>query len=162
MATAAKITKLQATLDSRNFFVSLVSLILLTFELNNIGTGADPDQIVEAVSAGDFGRILSIFFLNFLNPIMKLISKAATWTWNFLKSTNFWTQVITTVLTAVAMLGVVFPEGAAANLSDAFLGGEIGVILTALIINVVNPIIHFFRNKKAQPDSNKELEKATT
>lgn len=140
--------KVTETLGSRNFFVSLVSLILLSLELNSLPTGADPGTIVDVIQNPDIGRIVSIIFLNFLNPVMKIISKTAVWDWGFLKSMNFWTQVITVVLTGVAMLGIVFPDGAAAAMVEAVFGGEFNAIWVAFGMNILNPIYHFFQKPK--------------
>ena len=95
-------TKLQATLDSRNFFVSLISLVLLTLEANDLSIGTDADSIYDA-----FASVL-IFFTG---------------------------------------IGVVFPEGAASNLIDALAGGELNLIILALAANIINPFLHFFRDK---------------
>lgn len=145
--------KIAATAGSRNFFISLVSTTLLTLEMNGLGTGADPGNIVDAITSADIGRILSILLLNFLNPIMKIIQKQVEWSWDFLRSPNFWTQVVTTILVGVTMLGIMFPEGAASNLVSAIFGGEFQVIAIALIINIANPLYHFFfdRNERQRP-----------
>lgn len=136
--------KLQATLSSQNFFVSLISVILLAFELNNLSLGVGAEQIVDTVSSGDVGRIAALFLVNFLNPILKLVQKTAQWTWGFLRSPNFWTQLATVVLVALSGLGIVFPDGAASGVVDAIFTGEFQAIGIALVVNVFNPLYHFF------------------
>ena len=143
--------KFSATLDSRNFFVSLVSVILLAFEANNLAIDADPGSIVDVVTGGDIGRIVSIFFLNFFNPIMKLINKTASWSWAFLKSPNFWTQIVTALLIGISGFGLIFPESAAADLVNAIFGGEFQSIALAIVLNVLNPLYHFFFDRDKEP-----------
>jgi hypothetical protein len=140
-------TKLQATLDSRNFFVSLISLVLLTLEANDLSIGTDADSVYDAFASGELGRILSLVLINFLNPLMKIIRGEAGWSWGFLKSWNFRTQALTAVLIFFTGIGVVFPDGAVANLIDALAGGELNLIIIALVANIINPFIHFFRDK---------------
>lgn len=140
--------KILATAGSQNFFVSLISLFLLSFELNGLSTGADPNGIYEALASGEIGRITSILLLNFLNPILKLVQNSATWSWDFLKSKNFLTQAATAVLSAVTLLGIEFPDGAAAEVVDGFFGGTFETVAVALVINVLNPLWHFFFDRE--------------
>lgn len=146
-------SKLQATLGSQNFFVSLISVMLLAFELNNLSLNVTADQVVDTVSSGDVGRIAALFLVNFLNPILKLVQKTAEWSWNFLKSPNFWTQIVTVILVALTGLGIAFPDGAAGNLVEGIFSGEFEVIAIAAVVNVLNPLYHFFfdRTKEAPP-----------
>jgi len=144
--------KIQATLGSRNFFVSLISVFLLAFELNNLSLGAGAEQIIDTVTSGDVGRIAALFLVNFLNPILKLVQKTAEWSWAFLKSPNFWTQVITVILVALTGLGITFPDGAASGLVDAIFTGEFQVIAIAAVVNVLNPLYHFFFDRPEAPE----------
>lgn len=139
--------KLIDTLNSRNFFVSLISIILLAIELNGFPVSTDAGQIFDAVDAGQVSSIISIFFVNFLNPILKLASKAKKWTWDFLKSPNFITQALTVFLIGLTGFGIAFPEGAAANIVDAIFQGGFQTIVVALVINILNPLYHFFFDK---------------
>lgn len=153
--------KVLSTLDSRNFFVSLVSIFLLSFELNGLSTGADPGQVVDAISAKDIGLIASLVLLNFLNPVLKLIQKTASWSWAFLKSPNFWTQVGTTVIAGLAMLGIQFPDGAASEVVSSIFSGDVQAIMIALVINVINPLYHFFFDKPKLEEGAKEPDLVT-
>lgn len=136
--------KLTATLNSKNFFVSLISIILMAIELNGFNVNTDAGQIYDAIDAGQISTIISIFFVNFLNPILKLASKAASWTWDFLKSPNFITQVVTVLLIGLTGFGIAFPDGAAAAVVDSIFQGGFQTIVVALVINILNPLYHFF------------------
>lgn len=153
--------KLIATLNSRNFFVSLISIILMAIELNGFNINTDAGQIYDAIDAGQVSTIVSIFFVNFLNPILKLASKAATWTWDFLKSPNFITQVVTVILIGLTGLGIAFPSGAAAAVVDSIFQGGFQTIVVALVINILNPLYHFFFDRPPvggdQPENEKKL-----
>ena len=140
--------KIIDTLGSRNFYVSLVTLVLLAFEANNLPININPGELVDTVLTRDLGGILSILLLNFLNPIMKLANKMATWSWAFLRSPNFWTQITTVLLSLIAVTGITFPEGAAAELVTSVFGGSFNVIAMAVLVNVINPLYHFFFDRK--------------
>jgi hypothetical protein len=121
--------------------------VLLTLEANDLSIGTDAESVYDAFASGELGRILSLVLVNFLNPLMKIIRGEAGWSWDFLKSWNFRTQALTAVLIFFTGIGVVFPDGAVANLIDALAGGELNVIIIALVANIINPFIHFFRDK---------------
>jgi uncharacterized membrane protein len=145
--TATRKEKIKQTLDSRNFFVSLVSLILLAFTSNGLEVGVNSDQIVNIIGSNDMGAIVALLAVNFFNPVLRLLSKGFKFEWTFLKSPNFLTQVFTVLLALIALLGVVFPPDAANQVSEAFSTHEFAPIAMALVINVANPIWHFFFDK---------------
>jgi hypothetical protein len=136
------------SLKSQNFFVSLVTLVLLAFEANNLTLNVSADQIVDTFLTRDAGAILSLVVLNFANPILKLISRTAEWDWGFTRSANFWTQVATVVLAGIAIFGLEFPEGAGPELVQAYYTNQFSIISVAIVINLVNPIYHFLKKKE--------------
>lgn len=143
--TAVRKEKIKQTLDSRNFFVSLVSLILLFFTSNGLDIGGvNANQIVDIVGSNDLGAIVGLIAVNFFNPLMKVFSKGFKLDWAFFRSPNFITQLITAVLSLVALLGVVFPPEAATEITNSFSTREFLPIAMALVINVANPLWHFF------------------
>lgn len=141
-------TKLQATLNSRNFLVSLLSIIFSVFAFN--GAPVAPDaagSIVDAFGSGSLMTIIAVLVPNLLNPIMKLIAQK-TWTWKFIKSPNFWIQVLSALLVGLTAIGLVFPDGTAAMLVEAIFGGNVNNIISVLALNVLNTLYHFFFDKK--------------
>lgn len=140
--------KTKSPLQSRNFFVSIVSLILLAFQANKINFDIGAGEIVDVIMSKDLGAILSLAVVNLINPIMKLASKSTTWDWGFTRSANFWTQVLTVILVLIAGFGIPFPENASADLIAAWATKEFSVVAIAIILNVVNPLYHFFVKKK--------------
>jgi hypothetical protein len=135
------------SLKSQNFFVSLVTLVLLAFEANNLTLNVSAEQVVDTFLTRDAGAILSLVVLNFANPILKLISKASEWSWDFTKSANFWTQVATVVLAGIAIFGLEFPADAAPELVQSYYTNQFSIISVAIVINLVNPIYHFLKKK---------------
>lgn len=143
--------KIEGTLNSRNFLVSIVSLILLAFAANNLGITADADTIVETLQGGNRGAIFGLIVLNLLNPIMKIVSKGFKWSWDFVKSKNFWTQLLTVVLSAASLSGISFPVDAPTELIDGIETKEFQTIAISIVINILNPVWHFFFDKPVQP-----------
>jgi hypothetical protein len=139
---------MKKSIESRNFFVSLITLMLLAFEANSLSINLGADQVVSVLESRDAGAIISLLFINFLNPIMKLVSKAQEWSWDFLKSANFWTQLVTVGLAGTAILGLEYPADAAPELVQAYYTNQFSIISVAVVINLINPIYHFIKTKK--------------
>ena len=142
-------------LDSKNFFVSLITLILLPFTLNGLELPADASQVsgvvYDALISGNIGTIIAVVLPNLVNPLMKWIQNGISgWSWGFIKSTNFWTQALTVLIIVLTGIGFVFPDGAAGNLIDAVFSGEFGAIASAFVINVVNVVYHFIKTANAK------------
>ena len=143
-------SKLDATLNSRNFWVSIVSLLLLALA----GNGADvlnPEgvsgEIYDAVVEGQIGTLLSVLFINFINPVIKIV-REKKWNWEFTKSLNFWVQFATVGLIALTATGITFPEGAAADLVNSIFGGNFETIMVTIVVNIINPVYHWFFDRK--------------
>jgi hypothetical protein len=147
-----KVVKFQETMGSKNFFVSLTTLILLVLEANGLGIDATGGEIVDAISSQDIGAIISVVVLNLLNPITKLLQQGVNWSWAFLKSMNFWTQAVTTVLVGVTLAGITFPESAANSIVEAVFSNEFNAIGTTIVINILNPLYHFFFDKPKEEE----------
>ena len=138
----------KSVLKSKNFLVSIITLVLLAFEANSLPINVKPEQIADVVLSQDFGAIIALVVMNFLNPIMKLATKATKWDWGFLKSPNFWTQGLTVVLVIIAAFGIDFPNNAAPALVTAYYSKQFSIIAMAILINVVNPIYHFIKDAR--------------
>lgn len=142
-------SKFKATLASRNFFVSLVTLVTLALAAQGQQVEINPEQVVDTVLNRDFIAIFTVVVPNLLNPVLKIIQTG--WSWAFLKSKNFWTQVITVVLMLATGFGLMFPESAVAELVEAIFGGGLGAIVTAVVVNLVNPLYHFIFDRTPSP-----------
>ena len=123
--------KLSNVLQSRNFFVTLVSIILLVLQYNAIEVDYTAEGIVDMFSGTTLANALVLALVNFINPIMKIVKKLVdkTFDWSFKNSTNFITQVLTLITVVVA---VFFDEIAAG-------------MIAALILNVWNLVSHIIK-----------------
>ena len=148
--TALK-SKALDTLDSRNFFVSLITLFLLPLAGNGIEVAPDlADKTYYAIVNKNLLFAITVIFPNVVQPVIKLI-RSKSWSWSFSSKLNFWTQVATVALMGLGLLGIVFPEFAADTVFDAIAGGNIGLIIAAFGINIINPLWHFFFDKRDNP-----------
>ena len=145
-------TKVTATLNSRNFWISIISIIFTGLGAQGIDM-MEPElisgEIYDAIIKGQVGTLISVLFVNFINPVIKIV-RQKTWSWSFLRSVNFWVQFATVGLLGLASFGIVFPEGAAAEVVGSFFGGNFETIAIATIINILNPLWHFFQKNKTK------------
>lgn len=147
------VSKVDATLDSRNFFVSIISIIFTALAgqgVNIINPELISGEVYDAIITGQIGTLLSVLFVNFINPMIKIV-RQKTWSWAFLKSVNFWTQFATVGLLGLASFGIVFPEGAASEVVISIFGGNFETIMIATVINFLNPLWHFFKKQRNEP-----------
>lgn len=123
--------KLGNVLNSRNFFVSLVSIVVLVFQFNGVDLEQSPESIVDMFNGTTFANALVLALVNFINPLLKIGSKIVnkTFDWGFKSSTNFITQVLTLVTIVVAAF---FDEVAAG-------------IIAALVLNLWNLVAHLMK-----------------
>lgn len=145
-----KLTKWKATMNSRNFLVSIITLFTMIFSANGLDLNIDPAVVAETIASGNLTLILSLIAPLIFNIVTKLTQNAGEWSWGFLKSLNFWTQALTVVLVGVtAYVGINFETDAAGNVT-AEIGNGIVPFAVAVLINIVNPIIHFFRKTETK------------
>lgn len=134
---------------SSNVLVSIITLFILALNLNgaSIPEGA-AHSIADAFASQNMIAIISVLVPNLVNPILKII-RAGGWSFDRIKkSMNFWTQAATVVLAGISGFGIAFPDGAAAEIVNAISIGDFGVIAIAFVINVINPLYHYFFDKK--------------
>ena len=132
--------KLQAIAESRNFGVTLLSIVFLAFSYN--GIEINPDQAAQtlwdALAGGDLALLFPVLLTNVINPILSFVKNG--FSFGFIKTLNFWTQAATFVILLLTGYGFVFPQGAAADVVNTIFGGNLTAIIVALLINVVNPV----------------------
>lgn len=145
---------------SINFWVSLVNILLSVLVLAGATIPADTgENLIKNLLDGNLWAFGAAITINVAVPVYKLIkNKAGTWRAS-LYSTNFWGQIITLVLYVLTFFGVSAPAGASDELIQALWSHDIGRILTALVVNLIVPIIHTF-GVKVLPRSNLEGEGA--
>lgn len=128
-------SKLSQVLDSRNFFVTLISLLLLAMGANSIDTGYTADGIFDLFKDATVSQILVLVIINFLNPLIKLVNKVVNkeWSWEFIKSQNFQTQLLS-ILTI--LLSFIFDEVTTG-------------IVTTIVLNLWNLVSHLIQKNAA-------------
>lgn len=140
--------------ESRNFYVSLASLFLLTLGVaSGQEINIDAPTLIDSLESGGVVTVVTLFFVNFLNPIMKIIGKAQRGELDWppiLKSTNFLVQSLTVVLSGITLLGIAFPVDAPGEIITALETKDFVTIWIALGINIANPVYHFIRDKKKE------------
>lgn len=127
--------KISSTLDSRNFFVTILSMVLVALQFNAIETGYTAEGIYDLFKDANLTSALVLVIINFLNPIIKLVNKIVTKTfnWEFLKSQNFTTQVLSLITIILAV----------------FLDQVETGLVSALILNAWNLISHIVQKNKS-------------
>jgi len=128
-------SKLSQVLDSRNFFVTFISLLLLAMGANSIETGYTADGIFDLFKDASVSQILVLVIINFLNPLIKLVNKVVNkeWSWAFIKSQNFQTQVLSIV---TILLSFIFDEVTTG-------------IVTTIVLNLWNLVSHLIQKNAA-------------
>lgn len=126
--------KLIEVLGSSNAMISVLSIVLLGLTSNDIFLDQTPQELIDMFTGKNAGQIVTLLLINFFGPASKLVRKfmAKEWSWDFIKSANFQTQIlslITIVIGAVA---------------DQALTG----ILVALLLQVWNLIVHLLKPAK--------------
>lgn len=114
-------------LNSKNFIVSVLTLVALFTSYFGVELPNTPEAIVDsAAGLGFIGIITSVVLPNFFNTTVKLIQnwKEFGFNFGFLTSPNFATQFSTVVLT----------------LLDGF--GVTNTLVITIVINVVNFLYH--------------------
>lgn len=115
-------------LGSRNALASYLSLTLLGFTANGVMVNGTADEIINMFTGKNTGQIFALVLINFITPLASLVKVIVDkkWTWGFLKSTNFMSQVVTLVTLIISI----------------FLGEESAGVLVSLVVQAVNFIYH--------------------
>lgn len=129
-------TKLKEVLASKNFLVTLVTIVLGFITANEIQVQLTPEQVADGIMGKDFLAIASFVLLNFFNVLTKIGAKFLdkTWSWAWLKSKNFLTQVLSVLS---ILVGAYF---------DATVAG----IIVAVVANIINLITHLSAPAKGE------------
>lgn len=132
------LSKLTSTLDSRNFFVTLISILLAALQFNSIETGYTAEGIFDLFKDANLSSALILLVVNFLNPIMKIVNKVINkgFDWSFVKSRNFVTQVLSLLTILISALFDEITVG----------------IISALVVNVWNLVSHLLDKDKTTTD----------
>lgn len=126
--------KLIDVLGSSNALLNVLSIFILALASNDIYLEQTPEELINMFSGKSSGQLLTLVLINFFSPATKLVKKLMSkeWSWDFLKSANFQTQILS-FLTVIA----------------SSLAGEVFAgILVALVLQVWNLIVHLLKPVK--------------
>lgn len=134
--------KISEVLDSRNFFVTLLSMVLIGLQFNSIDAGYSAEGIYDLFQGTTLTSAAVLVFVNFLNPVTKLIKKFIDkeFNWNFIKSQNFTTQILSLITIVLSVF-----------LDEVSTG-----LVSALILNAWNLVSHLIQKAKDN-DANEQL-----
>ena len=139
-------------LKSTNFYVNVLTLAFIAIHtVFGVTVNLDPEQTVVAFLAKDMEFILSIALPALFNIGFKIFGNIKAGLFDLkalLKSSNFWTQAVTVIAAIIAAVGILLPDNAPTELVNAFFGGSIIAIITAVIANVINPVWHWIKDRK--------------
>lgn len=149
---------IKKSLNSRNFFISILNVIFGAFAINGIDFNIPAEDVVNVFTSKDLTAILMMIAVNFIGPLFKLIQKEVVFTFDFLKSKNFWMQSSTFIVALLASLGIMIPEGGISSTIDAIFGGEFNLIVMALVANVLLPVYYFIWGNKDEEDKVEKID----
>lgn len=140
------------TLNSTGFTVNIINLILIGFAALGVTTDLDGVSTVQAFLEKNYEEIFtfvvpSLIALGF--KVWKTVqNKVDVWK-TISASPNFWNYVVVTVLGVVTSLTtIVFPADAASSLVNAFMTMNIVAIGSAVLMNIITPVLYHLRDKK--------------
>ena len=127
--------KLSATLGSQNFFITILSIVLLGLQSNGIETGYTADGIFALFEDQNLTSALVLVVINFLNPIIKLVNSIVkkTWSWAFIRSQNFQTQLLSVVTILLSLF-----------LDEVSTG-----IVISIVLNIWNLVVHLIEKNES-------------
>lgn len=135
-------------LKSSNFWVNIINLMLGFFVVWGSPVDLSGAEVLDTIFTKDIG-LISLMVVNFINPIKKIIANGAYKDLAFLKSRNFMSQALTALFSGLASFTAVsIPLEGAEPIADALVSGDIGMIISAIGLNVVNFLVHFFEKKE--------------
>ena len=146
--------KQKTRLESQNFLTNVVTLLFIFLGVQGIDTALDPEATVVGLLTKDVEFIVSILIPGLITIIFKVVKnmQAGLFDWKKMwKSLNFITQAITVLAGALSFVGIILPPDAPADLSGAIFSGSIAVLISAIVLNVLNPIWHWLQDKLKKP-----------
>lgn len=142
--------KKKTSLESQNFLTNVIILAFMGLGVNGIDTALNPGEFALAVLARDMEFLISVALPAIITITFKVTKNIQAKTFSFarmIKSPNFITQAITVLALLVGGIGIILPPDAPQALTGAIFSGSIGVIIAAVVLNVLNPLWHWLQNR---------------
>lgn len=82
-------------LNSSNFWVTVISIIFGLLYSNGIVLNITPEELVTKLLGSNTLELILFIGMNLINPVVKIVNKIKNkeWTWKWVYSDNFRTQV---------------------------------------------------------------------
>lgn len=128
----------------------MVTLLFIALGVQGIDTTLDPEATVVGILSKDVEFLVTILVPGLITILFKVSQniQAGTFDWRKLfKSPNFITQAITVLAGVLGTIGIILPETAPQELSGAIFGGSIAALVSAIVLNVINPIWHWIQDR---------------
>lgn len=139
--------------QSSNFWTNVFTIILSVFFLNGVEIPVDsPENLAQAFVEHNWAEFVGLILVNLANPIYHIFKKKPDNFWSFLKSVNFWVNVMTLGISVAVFFGIQIPENTGRAIIDLITSGDINSLVLLVFTNIVNPIYHFFKSKQEVPE----------
>ncbi len=120
-------------LNSSNFWVTVISIIFGLLYSNGIVLNITPEELVTKLLGSNTLELILFIGMNLINPVVKIVNKIKNkeWTWKWVYSDNFRTQVGSVIAIVVS----------------SYFGDVVAGLVIAVIMNIWNLIAHLLINK---------------
>lgn len=120
-------------LNSSNFWVTVISIIFGLLYSNGIVLNITPEELVTKLLGSNTLELILFIGMNLINPVVKIVNKIKNkeWTWKWVYSDNFKTQVGSVIAIVVS----------------GYFGDVVAGLVIAVIMNIWNLIAHLLINK---------------
>lgn len=134
--------------NSPNFWASLITFILSIAALGGVNFGIDPttlsQKLVTTLQGGSLWAVVGIVVTNLVTPIYYVIRNKAFHL--SLRSSNFWIQAVTFLISVGVMYGIGFEQQAAAGLVEAIAAKDWALLVSIAIPAIINPLVRFLKD----------------
>lgn len=141
--------------QSSNLWVNILTFILGAVALAGVELPTNPNSIsldiVNTLSSSGVIAVIGIVLINVANPIYHAVIKSS---FNFkamVGSPNFWINAGSLGASLLVLVGLEFPNGTIEQIVGAIYSKDYSALLFVLFSNVMNPLIRWFRDRKAEP-----------
>lgn len=120
-------------LNSSNFWVTVISIIFGLLYSNGIVLNITPEELVTKLLGSNTLELILFIGMNLINPVVKIVNKIKNkeWTWKWVYSDNFRTQVGSVIAIVVS----------------GYFGDVVAGLVIAVVMNIWNLIAHLLINK---------------
>ncbi len=138
--------------NSSNFWVNVLNFILATIAIAGVQLPANPNSIsldiINTLNTSGVIAVIGMVVLNVASPIYHAFIKNSFNLKGVLGSRNFWVQAGTLAVSALMLVQIEIPTGSVEQIVGAIYAKDYASLLTAIFLNVINPLIRWFKDRK--------------